>query len=688
MGIQSTGIGSGLDVTTLITKLMQVESQPLTALATKEASFQAKLSAYGTLNSAVSGFQSALTSLSKPTTFQSLSGTSSDATIASASASSAASAGSYSITVTKLAQAQGISSIGKVSSTDAIGDGVATTLTFQFGTIVGTIDTATTTPGPPPLPNPNLGKYQAGATFTQDANQTTGTVTIDSKNNSLQGIRDAVNAANVGVSASIVGDGSATPYHLVLNSSKTGLASSLKITGTGGDGAVTNLVGNDPAGVQNFTEVTAAQNAELKINGINITSAANSVSGAIQGVSINLTKVGTTSVSVSANTSAIQTGVTSFVKAYNDLNTTIKSLSGYNASTKKGGLLLGDSTTQGIQNQIRNTLSTAVNGLGGGFTNLTQIGVSFQKDGSLTLDAEKLTAALSTNYSDVGGLFASIGKASDSLISIAGSSSATKPGSYALVVNQVSTQGILTGNSPPAEPITIALNTTLSVTLDGINASVSLAAGTSYTRAQLATLLQTSINGNTAFSSAGSSIVASIDGNNNLVLKSNKYGSTSSISIANGSSGTTASSLIGSAPILSNGVNVAGTLNGISAIGSGQTLTGAKGTDAEGLQLLVAGGTQTARGTINFSRGYAFQLDKLLSGFVGSSGTISSSTTGVNNSIKEIGKQRVTLNNRLFDIEARYRAQFTALDKVISSLNNTSTFLTQQLAALSGTTKF
>lgn len=688
MGIQSTGIGSGLDVTTLITKLMQVESQPLTALATKEASFQAKLSAYGTLNSAVSAFQSALATLSTPTTFQSLTGASSDATIASASASSAASAGSYSIAVTKLAQAQGISSVGKVSSTDAIGDGVATTLTFQFGTIVGTIDTATTTPGPPPQPNPNLGKYQAGASFTQDANQTTGTVTIDSKNNSLQGIKDAINAANVGVSASIVGDGSATPYHLVLNSSKTGLASSIKIIGTGGDGTVTNLVGNDPAGVQNFTEVSSAQNAALQINGINITSAANSVSGAIQGVTINLTKVGTTSVSVSANTSAIQTGVTNFVKAYNDLNKTIKTLSGYDASTKKGGLLLGDSTTQGIQNQIRNTLSTAVNGLGGGFTNLTQIGVSFQKDGSFTLDAGKLTAALNSNYSDIGGLFASIGKASDSLVSIAGSSSATKPGSYALVVSQVATQGVLTGNFSPAEPITVAPNTTLSVTLDGINASVSLTAGTSYTRAQLATLLQTSINGNIAFSSTGSSIVASINSSNNLVLKSNKYGSTSSISITNGSGGTSASSLIGSAPILSNGVNVAGTLNGISAIGSGQTLTGATGSDTEGLQLLVAGGAQTARGTINFSRGYAFQLDRLMSGFVGSSGTISSSTAGVNSSIKEIGKQKVTLTNRLFDVEARYRAQFTALDKVISSLNNTSTFLTQQLAALSGTTKF
>ena len=688
MAIQSTGIGSGLDVNTLITKLMQVESQPLTTLAKKEASFQAKLSAYGSLNGAVSAFQNSLTSLSSPLTFQSLTGTSGDSTIVSASASSVATAGSYSIAVSQLAQAQAISSAGQASSTDAIGNGTATTLTFKFGTIKGTLGTV----------SPDIGKYLSGTTFTQDANQATGTVTIDSTNNSLQGIRDAINAAGVGVSASIVGDGSATPYHLVLNSSKTGAASSLSISGAGGDGTVAALLKYDPAGApgaQNFSEITAAQNAALKVNGIDITSAANSVGGAIQGVTLNLTKVGTTSVSIAANTTAIQGGVTAFVKAYNDLNSTIKNLTGYDASTKKGGLLLGDSTTQNIQNQIRNTLSSAVNGLGGGLTTLSQIGVSFQKDGSLALDASKLSSALATNFSDVGGLFASVGKASDSLTSIVGSSNATKAGSYALAITRLATQGGLTGADPytapgPAapfsEPITIATGTTLSVTLDGINASVSLAAGTTYTKAQLATLLQTSINGTSAFSSIGSSVKASIDSSNHLVLQSNKYGSASSISVADGS-GTLASALFGTAPVNAAGVDVAGTLNGISGIGSGQTLAAATGSDADGLKLLIAGGSASARGTVNYSRGYAYKLNNLLSGFIGSTGTISSTTDGVNRSIKDIGKQRDNLNNRLFDVEARYRAQFTALDRTVSSLNNTSSFLTQQLSALTSSNR-
>jgi flagellar hook-associated protein 2 len=668
VSIQSTGIGSGLDVTSLISKLIQVESQPLTALATKEASYQSKLSAYGSLNSALSAFQNSLTNLNNPSTFQSLSATSGDATIVSGTASSSATPGNYNVNVTKLAQAQSISSVGQASATDAIGNiSTTTTISFQFGTITGTA-----TNGVYPSP---------GTSFAQDANQTTGTVTIDSSNNSLQGIRDAINAASIGVSASIVGDGSATPYHLVLNSSKTGAASSLKISASG-DAAVQNLVNYDPAGTQNFTEINTAQNATLKVNGIDITSASNSVSGSIQGVSLNLTKIGSTSVSVSANTAGIQTGINSLVQAYNNLNTTITSLTAYNPTTKKGGLLLGDSTVQNVQNQVRNTLSAAVNGLGGGLTTLSQIGVTFQKDGSLALDSTKLNTALATKLSDVGGLFASLGKASDSLVSIAASSSATKAGSYALNITQIATQGVLSGDFALPTSTTIAPNTTINVTLDNFTTSVSLAEG-QYTPSQLTALVQSSINGTSAFSSTGSSVKASLGTTGNLVLQSAKYGVTSNISIAN-NTGSTVTLLTGGNQSGTPGLNVAGTLNGISATGSGQTLSGNAGTDTDGLKILVAGGAVGARGTVNFSIGYAFKLNNLLNGFLGSNGTIASTASGVNRSITDIGKQRDILNSRLADSEARYRAQFTALDSILSNLSNTSTFLTQQLSALTG----
>nr|WP_255423117.1 flagellar filament capping protein FliD [Undibacterium sp. LX40W] len=453
----------------------------------------------------------------------------------------------------------------------------------------------------------------------------------------------------------------------------------MKITSSGEDAAVTSLLSYDPAGVQNFTEVSTAQNASLTVNGISISSASNTVNGAIQGVSLNVSKVGSASISVSANTTAVQTSITNFVKAYNDLNTTIKNLTAYDASTKKAGLLLGDSTTQSVQDQIRRTLSTAVNGLGGGVTSLAQIGITFQKDGSLAVDSGKLSTALSTKFTDVGGLFASLGSSSDSLISLSGSSSSTKAGAYALNISQIATKSKLTGDLTLPTTTTIAANTKLTVTVDTITADVSLTAG-DYSASALATLVQSAINSTSAFSAAGITVKTNTTGGV-LSIESDAYGSKSKVTLAD-SSGTSFAALTGTVSSGSTALDVAGTINGVGASGSGQLLTATTGTDADGLKLLVTGGSIGDRGTVNYSIGYATKLNTLLSGFVGSSGTIQSSSNGISQNIKNITKQRDILNSRLFDTEARYRAQFTALDRIVSNLNNTSSFLTQQLSAL------
>lgn len=670
MGIQSTGVGSNLDVNSLITKLMAVESQPLTTLAKKEASYQAKLSAYGTLNGALSAFQSSLTGLNSASTFQSFSATSSDTAIMSASATSIAVAGTYNLNVTKLAQAQSISTPGQASSTATIGSGTST-VTFQFGTISG----GTSTNG-----------IYTGASFSQDATQATGTVTIDSSNNSLQGIRDAINTGNFGVSASIVGDGSATPYHLVLTSAKTGATSSLKVSVTG-DATLASLLNYDAQGTQNLSEATTAQSAALTINGIAVNSVTNSVSGAIGGVAVNLNKIGTATLTLAANTTAVQTGVNAFVKAYNDLNSSLAGLTSYNATTKKGGLLLGDPITRNVQNQIRSTLATAVNGLGGGLTTLSSIGVSFQKDGSLAVDSTKLQTALTTKFTEVGGLFSSIGKANDSLVSVVSSTTSTQAGSYDLEITSLATQGKLTGNvNLNLANTTIDPATTLNVLLDGTSAAVSLPAG-SYSASQLAAMVQSSINGTSAFSAMGAAVSASIDGNGFLVLQSSRYGSSSNITLAD-ATGTPAATLAGGSLAGVAGANVAGNFGGNSALGEGQFLVGGTGTAAEGLKILVSGGMTGARGAINFSVGYASQLSKMITSFQGTGGSIVGSTSNIDRSIKDIAKQREILNNRLFDTEARYRKQFIALDTTLSSLTNTSTYLTQQLSALTGTKSY
>jgi flagellar hook-associated protein 2 len=180
VAIQSTGVGSGLPVDTIVSKLMAIESLPLASIQKKQTSYQADVTALGALSGSVSSFQSSLIALSSASTFKTLAATASDTAVASVTASSTASVGNYNVNVTQLAQSQTISSAGQINTTASIGGGASTTLSFQFGSISGGTQT---------------GGIYSGATFTQDASQATGTVTIDSTNNSLQGIRDAINNA-------------------------------------------------------------------------------------------------------------------------------------------------------------------------------------------------------------------------------------------------------------------------------------------------------------------------------------------------------------------------------------------------------------------------------------------------------------------------------------------------------------
>lgn len=655
-------IGSNLDVNSIVSQLMQVESQPLVALAKKESSYQAKLSAFGSLSSALSSFQSTLAGLNDLSKFQQLGSTSSDATIATATTAKGAAAGKYSINLTHLAQQQLLASKGMASTTASIGSGDTTTISFQFGTISGGT-----------LAN---GVY-TGASFAENPDQPSGSITIDSSNNSLQGIRDAINKAGLGVTATIVADGSAEPNRLVLTSDKTGAASSMKIT-VDGDSALQNLLGYDPAdgGAQKLSQTSAAQNAQMTLNGIAITSATNTITGAVEGVTLTASKIGSTDISITRDTSVVEKNVNAFVKAYNDLNTTLKALTAYNPGTKSGGPLIGDSTVRTIQSGLQRMFAAPPAGLEGSLTNLSQIGVSFQKDGTLALDSAKLQKAIASNFNDIGKLFAVAGTASDSLISYAGSTLATKAGSNTINVTTLATKGQLAGSEAAKTTIIAGINDELTLTLNGIKSTFKLTAG-SYNAASLATHLQATINGVKDFSSAGFTATVS-QTNGVLTIMSERYGSASTVTL----SGTGAADLLGIEPVATDGVDVAGSINGIAASGSGQFLTG-----TDGLKLQVTGDTLGNRGTLDFSQGYASQLGKLVDSFLGSEGLISNRTDGLNSSIKDLGKSRDALNLRLTNIEAQYRKQFTALDVMLSNMNSTSNYLTQQLAALANLNK-
>lgn len=390
--ISSLGVGSNLDLNSLLANIKTSAQAPLIALQQQQNSYTSRLSAYGQLNSALSALQTAAAALAQPALFQGVKASSTAIDVLTATALSTAAVGSYAVNVTQLAQAQSLAATGVASTTTAIGGGAATTVTLDFGTISGgTLDPAT-------------GKY-AGATFTADATRAATSITIDASNNTLAGIRDAINgSATMGVTASIVNDGSATPNRLVLTSKQTGEISSMRIT-VAGDAALSGLLAHDPAATQNLQQTATAQNANLTVNGIAVTSATNIVAGAIQDVTMTVAKVGTSTLSVQNDSASVQSAITTFVTAYNSLQSVANQLTAFDATSKSGAILMGDSTLRNIQVRIRTTLNTAQVPDGSGLAMLSQIGVSFQKDGTLAIDSAKLTTALGSQLSGVANLF-------------------------------------------------------------------------------------------------------------------------------------------------------------------------------------------------------------------------------------------------------------------------------------------
>lgn len=645
MAITSSGIGSGLDVDGIVQKLMTAESQPLKDYAKKEAAFQARLTGFGTFKSALSSFQSSLSGLNDLSTYSTPTASSSDTTVATASVDDASN-GSYSISVSALAKAQSLIATGQASSTASLGNS-ADTLSFRFGT------------------SGDASSFGAAKTVSITAGS------------SLQNIVDSVNSADIGVKATIINDGSSSPYRLVFTSTDSGASNSMSITAT--DSTLISLVNYDEVGSSgtNMTESTAAQDAALTINGISISSASNSVTDAISGVTLNLVDTGSSTITVSRDTSKILPAVQSFIKSYNELASTIKELTGYDANTKKGGTLQGDATILTIQSQLRRTLSSALGTPSGDLSTLNQVGITFGKDGKLSLNSSKLSTAISNNANDVAGLFAAAGEITDSLVSFNSSTDSTVPGTRAINITTIATQGDLVGNVDVSSgSYTIASSTAISVTLDGETASVDLGSGT-YTGSELATMLEEAINSNSTFSGNSSSVDVSVDSTTGyLTITSKRYGSASNVVIYDGS-GTAVSTYLGTSTA-TDGVDVAGTVGDETATGSGQYLT-----TADGLKIRIEGGSTGDRGSVTFSKGFAYQLNLVLESLLKDSGTIKSKTDSIQTSIDDITEQTDKFSAKLALIEKRYRKEFTQLDVLMGKMQQTSSYLTQQLASLS-----
>lgn len=369
--ISSLGVGSGLDLSGLLNQLDTAERLKLQPLTQQKQVNQSKISAYGRLQGSLSALQAASARLNDAKTFQGLSSRISGSGVAVATKSDAV-AGSYQVKVTQLAQAQSLATSGVESKTAALGEG---TLSIQVG---------------------------SASAFD---------ITLNSTNNTLEGIRDAINSEKKGVTASIVNDGSGTPYRLVLTSDKTGTASELTVSFDDGDaGGISRLEellnAHDAVSNPEGHKISvAAKNAELQVNGIDISSQSNTVEGALQGITLTLSATGDAqTLTVERDTAAMKSAVTNFVDTYNTLVGTMSSLASFNAETQVAGELLGDSALRSVQGRLRSAMGEGVSG--SAYSNLSQLGISLQLDGKLKVDSEKLDAAIKGDPAELSAFFA------------------------------------------------------------------------------------------------------------------------------------------------------------------------------------------------------------------------------------------------------------------------------------------
>jgi flagellar hook-associated protein 2 len=511
--IASLGSGSGMDLNGLIDKLMTAEKAPLKDLLLKEASYQAKISAYGSVKSALSAFQTSLKSLASVQTFRSTTATLADTTIATVNSNSLAQPGSYTLEVSQLAQNQKLTSTAFSSVNTGLGTG---TLTLQLGTVDKHGTDAT-----------------GDDTFTPNAKKAVLNLSITDKNNSLTGIRDEINKANMGVSASILNDG--TGSRLVLTSKESGEENSIKLTINDSDGNSTDTAGlsaltYDPAGTRNLIETQAAKDAKLKIDGISITKPTNSVSDAIQGVTLNLTKVSSptstgattlapTTITIGTDLSGLKDSIKGFVKAYNDLNKTLKEVTSYTpgnaVSAAKAAPLNGEASIRTIQNQMRSVVNQ-MQGDGSYFKSLNDIGVSFSgyqtnakgeivgggtPKGDLALNEVKLQAAINSHPGDVANLFTVNGVASSNQVTFLSGSLATQSGKYAVEVTTAARQATYSGSALSFFKVDSS-NSSKNVTLGGVTAALTLDSN-DYTTENLAAQIKSKIEADSTLFTSG-----------------------------------------------------------------------------------------------------------------------------------------------------------------------------------------
>ncbi len=638
------GLISGIDTNSILDQLAKAAQAPIRRLEAKKTDLQNKLKAWSKLEASLLSFRTAASQLADPAAFDAKSAAVSRSDLVSASASSEAVAGTYTFTVEQLAQTHQMLSSGSadVSETE-----------FPEGTISISVG---------------------------DADP----VVIQTQGLTLSELRDAINSSGAGVTAAIVNDGGGSnPYHLILSSETSGLAGKMTVTTTGGAPA--------------FSELQAAQDAEIVLGSgagaVTIESGSNTLSDAIPGLTLHLLKAESgapVSVSVSRDTSGIQSQVQSFVDAYNDLVSFFSEQFDYDPDTNATGTLFADYRLQSLQDDLAAAVSSEVIGLSDGPRALSDIGVRTSSTGTLVVDSAALADALSQNPDGVAKVFAAVGEAGDPEITYLSSTEDTQPSGSAgwtVDITQAAARARVTAGV--AQTDVLAADETL--TIQGV--PIALTAGMTQEEVIAAINARESETGVTARATD-----ANGEGTGNyLTLERTAYGSAYHITAVSSLSnqGGAQTSGLGDVEVSDDqpagesgtgtgaeGLDVAGTIGGMEATGKGRILTGSEG-DAQGLALMVTAEAAGEYGRVVFTVGAAQSAFRTaLAATDLTTGTIAEAQSSINDTISDTDEEIARLQKTIDAEQERIRSAFLRMEEALGKLQNQSQFLSRYIGQM------
>jgi len=652
-GLNFSGLSTGIDTTKIIGGLTKLNQRRIDALKSKEAGLTTKQAIFVGLQSKLFDLQTKTAALARAAggAFDARTATTSDATAVTAAAGTAAAPGTYNLTVTALAQAQQVASQGFSDPNAQLKQG---TLAIQVGSGAAT------------------------------------TVTVDGRNNTLQGLADSINAVGGDAKATVINDGSAAGYRLMLTAAKTGAANGIVVTNGLTAGAGADI---DPAAAV----LQAATDAAVKLGSgpgaITVTSSTNQLNGLIPGLSVNLLRADPAkpvTLTVGNDTGGVAKGVQDFVDSFNAAVGFVNDQSKFDSKTRTAGVLLGNRDAAGIKNDLAAALNATIPGLGSAANRLSSVGLSFANDGTLALDQAKLGQALTgqtgAGVADLKRLFALSGTSDNPGLAFAFGSDKTKAsgaGGYQVNLTTPAARAAVVATGPPAGAVVIGpANNALLLKLNGLTSSGITIPPGSYAPGDLTAILQQQINANDALK--GNQVAVGLDGSGKLQITSQLYGSGSKVEITGG----TALAALGFAGTeTATGTDAAGsfTVGGQvePATGSGQLLTGSP-VNASTAGLAVRS-TLTAPGTatVSVNQGLASRLNQVLTKYLDTTGgRLKGITAGYQANIDDIEKTITKQNTLLQTKTDELTLRFAAMESAVSNLKG----IQSQLASLVNTT--